>query len=144
MTSSEAPLQYKIIDSLNQIIKEGLLPSNSRRPGFSKDSRFYRQFKGFTREQLGYKIFNNYRVSKQKGPMGLRLTYLGNELLKQHYTFYEYDHSINPTPKMYVMLDNTMEWPYYFTKKKMVMYSQEDSAWYKLNGSDINAFIQIK
>jgi len=76
--------------------------------------------------------------------MGLRLTYLGNELLKQHYTFYEYDHSINPTPKMYVMLDNTMEWPYYFTKKKMVMYSQEDSAWYKLNGSDINAFIQIK
>lgn len=76
--------------------------------------------------------------------MGLRLTYLGNELLKQHYSFYEYDHSINPTPKMYVMLDNTMEWPYYFTKKKMVMYSQEDSAWYKLNGSDINAFIQIK
>jgi hypothetical protein len=144
MTSSDTPLQYKIIDSLNDIIKEGLLPSSSRRPGFKKDSRFYRQFKGFTREQLGYKIFNNYRVSKQKGPMGLRLTFLGNELLKQHYNHYEYNHKINPTPKMYLILDKTMEWPYYFTKKKMVLYSQEDSAWYKLNGSDINAFIQIK
>ena len=44
---------------------------------------------------------------------------------------------------MYLVLDQQMKWPYYFTKKKMVFYDQEDSAWFKLNGSDISAFIDV-
>ena len=48
-----------------------------------------------------------------------------------------------PTPRMYLVLDNQMQWPYYFTKKKMVLYNREDASWYKLNGNDIESFIDI-
>ena len=40
-------------------------------------------------------------------------------------------------------LKKQMKWPYYFTRKKMVFYDQEDSAWFKINGSDISAFIDV-
>ena len=94
------------------------------------------------RKQLAYKVFNNFRIDHGV-PKGIRLTYLGNELLKRQFTAYEYDHNVNPTPKMYLILDQQMKWPYYFTKKKMVFYDQEDSAWFKINGSDISAFIDV-
>ena len=48
----------------------------------------------------------------------------------------------NTTPKMYVKLDRGME-GYYFTKKKLTLYSKEDASWFKLNGSEIGAFIEI-
>ena len=144
MTSNkEIPLQYKIIQILIDLINEHTLPSSSRRPGIKKNTRFYKQFKGFNRDQLGYKLFSNFRISKEKGPLGLRLTYLGNELCKRHFDFYEFNHDIVPTPKMYLVLDNKMQWPYYFTKRKMVLFNKDDAAWYKLNGKDIEAFIEI-
>lgn len=139
MSSRTNQLQNKIIKDILGTIKEGLLPSNSRRPGFEKYSKFYRKFIGFDKDQLGYKIFSNYRVSKQD-TKGLKLTYLGNELLKRHYDCYDFSHDIIPTPKMYLALDTHMQWPYYFTKKKMVLYSQEDAAWYRMNGNSIEDF----
>lgn len=139
MTSRTNQLQNKIIKDILITIKEGLLPSQSRRPGFDKYSKFYHKFIGFDKDQLGYKIFSNYRVSKQD-TKGLKLTYLGNELLKRQYDCYDFSHDIIPTPKMYLALDNYMQWPYYFTKKKMVLYSQEDAAWYRMNGNSIEDF----
>ena len=44
---------------------------------------------------------------------------------------------------MYLKLDQNMEWPYYFTKKKFVLFHQDDAAWFKLNSSDIGAFIEV-
>jgi hypothetical protein len=139
MTSRTNKLQTKIIKDILNTIKEGLLPSNSRRPGYEKYSKFYHKFINFDKDQLGYKVFSNYRVSKQD-TKGLKLTYLGNELLKRHYDCYDFSHDIIPTPKMYLALDNHMQWPYYFTKKKMVLYSQEDAAWYRMNGNSIEDF----
>lgn len=139
MTSRTNQLQNKIIKDILNTIKDGLLPHNSRRPGFQKYSKFYIKFIKFDKHQLGYKIFSNYRVSKND-TKGLKLTYLGNELLKRHYDSYEFKHDIVPTPKMYLALDTHMQWPYYFTKKKMVMYSQEDAAWYRMNGNNIEDF----
>tara|TARA_R110001592_G_scaffold215888_1_gene469318 strand:+ start:313 stop:744 length:432 start_codon:yes stop_codon:yes gene_type:complete len=142
MTSPNKHIQYLILDQIVKHIKEGLLESSSRRPGFDKDNKFYRKFQDFNREQLAYKVFNNFRLDNGV-PKGIRLSYLGNELLKRQFTAYDYSISINPTPKMYLTLDNHMRWPYYFTKKKMVFYDAEDSAWFKLNGSDISAFIDV-
>ena len=142
MTSSNKHIQYQILDKIISFIEEGLLDSRSRRPGYNKMNKFYEQFLEDSRIQLAYKIFNNFRIDNGV-PKGIRLTYLGNELLKRQFTAYDYSHSVEPTPKMYLVLDQQMKWPYYFTKKKMVFYDQEDSAWFKLNGSDILAFIDV-
>lgn len=134
------PLQYKIINSIQSIVSEGLLHSKSRIPNIPKNSKFYEKFKNIPKETLGYKIFSNFRL-KNGLPQGLRLTSLGNELLKRNFEYWDFSHDIQPTPKMYLFLDNKMEWPYYFTKKKLVLYCKEDAAWYKLNGNDIHTFV---
>lgn len=141
-TSTTNNLQSQILDHLISVINEGLLPSQSRRPGFGKNNRFYEQFLSLNRKQLFYKIFDNFRM-KNGQPCGLRLTYLGNELLNRNFDCFEFKHDINPTPKMYLVLDRKMTWPYYFTKKKIVLYCQEDASWYKLNGNDIEAFLEV-
>ena len=97
---------------------------------------------GLNRKQLYYKIFNNFRY-KQGAPSGIRLSFLGNELLKRNFQYFDFTHSVNPTPRMYLKLDQNMEWPYYFTKKKFVLFHQDDAAWFKLNSSDIGAFIEV-
>jgi len=134
------PLQYKIINTIQSIISEGLLSNRSRIRNIPKNSKFYEAFKNAPKDKLGYKIFNNFRI-KQGVPQGLRLTSLGNELLKKNFEHWEFFHDIQPTPKMYLFLDNKMEWPYYFTKKKLILFCKEDAAWYKLNGNDIHTFI---
>jgi hypothetical protein len=133
-------LQYKIINSIQSILSEGLLHNKSRIPNIPKNSKFYEKFKDIPKEKLGYKIFSNFRL-KNGVPQGLRLTSLGNEILKRNFEYWDFSHDINPTPKMYLFLDDAMEWPYYFTKKKLVLYCKEDAAWYKLNGNDIHTFI---
>jgi hypothetical protein len=135
-------LQYQVLDIISNQIKKGLLHNTSRRPGFGKENLFYEKFKGIDKKSLPYKIFNNFRI-KNGEPQGLKLSYLGNEICKRNFEFWEFDHSIIPTPKMYLVLDNQMNWPYYFTKKKMVLYNKEDASWYKINGSDIESFIEI-
>ena len=97
---------------------------------------------GLNRKQLYYKIFNNFRYKKGE-PAGIRLSFLGNELLKRNFQFFEFSHSVNPTPRMYLKLDQHMAWPYYFTKRKFVLFHQDDAAWFKLNSSDIGAFIEV-
>ena len=110
----ESPLQYKIIALIENVIKDGLLKNSSRIPNIPKNSKFYQQFIGFKREEIGYKIFSNFRV-RNGIPEGLRLTYLGNELLKRNFTPYEFNHETVPTPKIYLLFDQKMQWPYYFS-----------------------------
>ena len=141
-SKSDQPLQYKVIDTIYNIIKEGLLKNSSGIPGIPKNSKHYKTFKSIPKDKLGYKIFSNFRIRRGK-PEGLRLTHLGNELLKRNFEYFEFNHAIEPTPRMYLVLDNQMHWPYYFTKKKMVLYNREDASWYKLNGNDIESFIDI-
>ena len=42
-------------------------------------------------------------------------------------------------------LDEAMMWPYYLNERKgkVIFYSQEDSAWFKLNGGKLVDFITI-
>ena len=105
--SSNNYIQYQILDKIISFIEEGLLDNKSRRPGYNKMNKFYSQFLDDNRKQLAYKVFNNFRIDNGV-PKGIRLTYLGNELLRRQFTAYEYNHHVNPTPKMYLVLDLTI------------------------------------
>ena len=80
--SSNNYIQYQILDKIISFIEEGLLDNKSRRPGYNKMNKFYSQFLDDNRKQLAYKVFNNFRIDNGV-PKGIRLTYLGNELLKR-------------------------------------------------------------
>lgn len=87
-------------------------------------------------------IFKNYRVTGSSDK-GLRLTYLGNKLLSRHYDSYAYRLSVTPTHKAFVALDTYMNWPYYVSNMNIVFYSKDDAAWYRLNGENLNNFVDF-
>ena len=63
-------------------------------------NKFYEQFIEDSRIDLAHKIFNNFRIDHGV-PKGIpRLTYLGNELLKRQFTFYDFG---------YIIPDNDIE-----------------------------------
>lgn len=86
-------------------------------------------------------IFYNYRT-KNGVPVGLRLSTLGNKLLCQHFNSYKYQHSEKLNHKTLLILDKNMKWPYYVSNTVVVFYNQEDAAWYKLNGQNLNNYVE--
>ena len=34
-----------------------------------------------------------------------------------------------------------MKWPYYLGRRIVIFYSQEDAAWFRLNGQNLNRYI---
>lgn len=86
-------------------------------------------------------LFINYRKTSTAS-RGLRLSYLGTVLMKRHYDEYRYELSQIPSNKVYVMLDKNMEWPYYIGKKYVSFFNKDDAAWFRLNNSDLNSYIE--
>lgn len=84
-------------------------------------------------------IFKNYRHTSNNR-RGLRLTYLGNRVMRKHFTSYSYENSEITSNKAILGLDKNMLWPYYISNKLVTFYNQDDAAWFKLNGSDINTY----
>lgn len=87
-------------------------------------------------------IFKNYRFTGNNDK-GLRLTYLGNKMLSRHYDSYAYKLAVKPTHKAFVALDTYMNWPYYVSSMNIVFYNKDDAAWYKLNGENLNNFVDF-
>jgi len=90
-------------------------------------------------EQLAM-LFKNYRAINGK-PQGLRLTGVGNEMLSKHYTQYSYEYTDRLNNKLIIELDKTMKWPYYLTGKHVVFHSEEDAAWFRLNGNSLSQYV---
>lgn len=86
-------------------------------------------------------IFYNYRT-KNNMPMGLRLSTLGNKLLCKCYDCYKYQHSEKLNHKTLLILDKNMKWPYYLTKTHVIFYNQDDAAWFRLSGANLNTYIE--
>ena len=65
---------------------------------------------------------------------GLRLTRLGYELLRKEYDYYPFAlaKETKVTAKHILALDREMQWPYFLTKKQIVLFSEEDSVIFKL------------
>ncbi len=94
----------------------------------------------FSEEETYRILFENYRKIDNQHH-GLRLTSFGNSLLSKHYDFYKYKHEEKILNKSFIVLDKSMKWPYYLGRQIVIFYSQEDAAWFRLNGQNLNRFI---
>ena len=98
------------------------------------------EVRAFSEDEQYRMLFENYRKINDR-PYGLRLTGFGNKLLSKHYDFYKYKHEEKILNKSFIVLDKSMKWPYYLGRQIVIFYSQEDAAWFRLNGQDLNRFI---
>lgn len=96
----------------------------------------------FTPDEIYRLIFANYRTIDGV-PYGIRLTPFGNNLLSKRYDHYKYKISISPNNKSLIALDKIMEWPYYLGKTIVTFYNENDAAWFRLNGHDINTYVDM-
>jgi hypothetical protein len=97
----------------------------------------------FSKNDFLRTIFVNYRLNNGISK-GLRLTSTGNKILSKHYRAYKYtiDDKINNL--VLVSLDKSMKWPYYLGTRSnhVVFYSEEDAAWFRLNGNNIKHYVE--
>ena len=92
--------------------------------------------------QLLKKLFKNYRVNKQRShSTGLRLSTLGNQLMHKHYRAYDYKYQGKRNHSVLIALDKNMQWPYYIGSTVITFYSEQDAAWFGLNGNNIENFV---
>lgn len=105
-------------------------------------SKKYGQEAKYTKDEILRLIFANYRLV-EGGPAGIRLTSFGNTLLSKKYDHYKYKVSDLPNNKAVIALDKIMEWPYYLGKSTVTFYNENDAAWFRLNGNDINSYIEM-
>jgi len=123
------PLHSKILETVhtdleNYFLKEGIyLPSHNQT------------------DYLLKKVFKNYRRYSTGKQSGLRLSYLGNRMLSNHFESYAYMHEDILTNKIILRLDQNMKWPYYISRTVAVFYSQDDAAWFKLNEEKLSSFV---
>ena len=87
-------------------------------------------------------LFKNYRSTSNKH-YGLRLSYLGDKIMSKHFESYSYEMDSSISNKALLGLDKKMFWPYYIVKKHVTFYSQDDAAWFRLNGQDINTYTDL-
>lgn len=87
-------------------------------------------------------MFKNFRTSTVKSK-GLRLTYTGMLLLRRHYTFYKYSNNERISNQALLVLDKEMQWPYYVSSSQVVFFSENDAAWFRLNGENLNDFVDF-
>jgi len=84
-------------------------------------------------------LINNYR-----NDTGLQLTKLGlHIMLSMDIEREEFElPNIKITPRIRLLLDRYMQYPYYFDKKVLVLFSTEDRIFYKMFGNKWDNFIQ--
>lgn len=85
-------------------------------------------------------LFKNYR-RKNNSHLGLRLTFSGHTILKKHFVCYSYNHKTFLSNKVLHCLDKKMSWPYHISNNNVIFYSENDSAWFKLNENNLETFL---
>jgi hypothetical protein len=97
----------------------------------------------YTKDEILRVVFTNYRVGSGI-PKGLRLTNFGNKILSKHYQTYKYSIEDEINNLVLVSLDKSMKWPYYLGTRSnhVVFYSEEDAAWFRLNGNKITNYVE--
>lgn len=97
----------------------------------------------YTKDEILRVVFINYRVVLGI-PKGLRLTNFGNKILSKHYQTYKYSIEDEINNLVLVSLDKSMKWPYYLGTRSnhVVFYSEEDAAWFRLNGNKITNYVE--
>lgn len=86
-------------------------------------------------------LFKNFRC-KNNHPTGLRLSYIGESILKKYFESYTYEHQVLLNNKLLYLLDKKMTWPYYVSNSKIVFFGESDASWYKLSNNNLNSFLE--
>lgn len=120
-TTKNEPIQYQIAE----YIMNSLRDSNRLADASTID--------------MCYAVFQNFRLSNSV-PKGLRLTTFGNRYMSKHFTSFEYPLAEELVGITLVNLDRAMTRPYYLTKKKVTFYDENDAAWFRLGGSNLQGF----
>lgn len=115
-------------------VKDQLLAELLERTGEQKE---------YTDVELLRCIFKNFRINNNRY-YGLRLSYLGSQLLQSHYKSYKFkqEKEQRPPNKVLVVLDKNMIWPYYVSKSVTIFFSEHDATWFQLNGANLNEYIE--
>jgi hypothetical protein len=97
----------------------------------------------YSKDEIFRTVFANYRLVSGS-PTGLRLTSFGNKILSKHFTFYKYSIQDEINNFVFITLDKNMRWPYYLGTRNnhIVFYSEEDAAWFRLNGNSIKRYVE--
>ena len=122
-------LQCKIVENL----KVDIINYTTRRLG--EDT-------SFTEEELYRIVFTNFRITDGL-PCGIRLTPFGNHLMSKKYDHYKYEYKGKVTNRSFIALDKCMKWPYYVGKKIITFYNEDDAALFRLNGNNINNYVDF-
>jgi len=87
-------------------------------------------------------IFKNYTHRGGKHH-GIRLSPTGYRFLKKEFDAYEYENTEYKMANQSLMkLDKYMVWPYYVSHRKVAFFSQEDAAWFRLNGGTLADYVE--
>ena len=86
-------------------------------------------------------IFSNFRFLNNK-PHGLRLTFFGDQLMARHFTQYKFSTDYKASHRAMVILDKNMLMPYYIGRKYVSFFGEDDATWFRLNGSNLNEFVE--
>jgi hypothetical protein len=86
-----------------------------------------------------FMLFKNYRASSPS--RGLRLTEYGAGVMQKEFDSWKFEETQPITNRTIITLDNQMQWPYYVSDRKVILFNKEDAAWYQLNGG-IDGFME--
>lgn len=92
---------------------------------FNEIRKYHTKSANFTDEQLNQVIFYNKD--------GIRLTFSGYLLISKIFTAYRFDIKTELKSKHYIGL-STLEFPYYITDARLILFSEVDAAVIKLHG----------
>lgn len=127
---AEVSFHEKLLDKIKSDVLD-LLRSSSKSP------------KSYSTDEIFRTVFTNYRVVSGQ-PAGLRLTSVGNKILSKHFNSYKYTIHDEISNFVFITLDKNMNWPYYLGTKSnhIVFYSEDDAAWFRLNGNSIKRYVE--
>lgn len=94
----------------------------------------YDTLKKYPTKDVCFMLFKNFQIS-QTTATGLRLTKLGNSLLKTEYDHYKFPTEEGLHKNLLLTLHSNMKWPYFLEKKELIVYSEDDALWLKMFGS---------
>jgi hypothetical protein len=118
---------------LNKIEKDALTALQKLSP----------DIKQYSKDEILGILFYNYRIINST-PKGLRLTSFGSKIMSKHFQSYKYSIDDKINNLVLVSLDKAMKWPYYLGTKSnhVIFYSEEDAAWFRLNGNNIKNYVE--
>lgn len=99
---------------------------------FSEVRKHHKQAEGLTDDELNCRIFHN--------GSSLRLTFGGFLILKNIFTVYSFEMPPNAKVKHHIGMSK-MEYPYYITSKRFILFSETDAMLIKLHGS-VEGFLE--